>query len=377
MTRKAITGADIFDGRILHQGAALLLKGDVFESICAEEEIPSTYHRHRVDGGTIMPGFVDLQVNGGGGVMFNDDTSVAGLRTIADAHAATGTQAFLPTLITDTAERTKAAIDAVAAAIDAGVPGIVGLHLEGPHIAVAKKGAHDPALIRPMTATDETIVLDAVARLPNVMITVAPESVTHAQIEKLGTAGAIVALGHTDCSFAEAQKAFAAGTSCVTHLFNAMSQLGSRSPGLVGAALATRGIAAGLIADNIHVHAASIQIALDAMDPTDLFLVTDAMASVGSNITGFQLNGREVRRADGCLRLEDGTLAGADLTMPRALSVLLAETNVSRERAFAMATFVPAHLLKDALGHGAFTRGQPAHAIHLDPDCVYRGALAV
>lgn len=375
MIRQAITGAEIFDGHRLHKDAALLLDGTVFAGIHPAATIPPAYRRHHVDGGTILPGFVDLQVNGGGGVMFNDETDIAGLRTIAAAHATTGTRAFLPTLITDTYDRTKAAVAAVTAAIAEGVPGIIGLHLEGPHIATAKKGAHDAALIRPMTNADEAMILDAAQRLPNLMLTLAPESVTEAQIARLSAGGVIVSLGHTDCSYATAQEAFAAGATCVTHLFNAMSQLSSRTPGLVGATLEAPGIAAGLIADAIHVHHASMQIALDATEASDLFLVTDAMATVGSDIAGFQLNGRDVRRANGCLTLEDGTLAGADLTLPRALAVLLAKTRVSRQRAFSMATSVPAKRLRHAMGYGVFAQGQPAHAIHLDADFTYRGPL--
>ncbi|MCK0097393.1 N-acetylglucosamine-6-phosphate deacetylase [Yoonia sp. F2084L] len=374
MTKRALIGAAIFDGKVLHQGRTLLLDGPDFVDIVADDILPPDYPAEAVDGGIIMPGFVDLQVNGGGGVMFNDATNVAGLTKIAAALVATGTRAFLPTLITDTPERTRAAIDAVESAIAQGVPGVIGLHLEGPHLSVARKGAHDPSLIRPMTDEDEALLLDAARRLPNVLVTVAPESVTPEQIGRLSDAGLIVSLGHSDCSFEDAQTAFAAGARCVTHLFNAMSQMSNRAPGLVGAALDTPGIAAGLIADDIHVHASMMRIALAAKQhPGKIFLVTDAMATAGSEITQFTLNGRTVLRRDGRLTLEDGTLAGADLNFSQAISVLVDKVGVAPETALAMATQFPADCLKQPGAAGAFVTGHPANAIRLGPDFAYLG----
>ena len=375
MTKRAITGARVFDGLQMHDDAALLLDGDIFDGIVQAQNVPADYHIAAVAGGTVLPGFVDLQVNGGGGVTFNDTPTIAGLQTIAQAHAQTGTRAFLPTLITDTPDRQRAALDAVEQAISAKVPGIIGIHLEGPHLSVAKKGAHDPALIRPMTDTDERVLLDAARRLPNVIVTVAPENTTPAQIKRLSDAGVIVSLGHTDCSFADAQAAFAAGARCVTHLFNAMSQLGSREPGLVGAALATPGISAGLIADDIHVHASSMRIALSAKgDADEIFLVTDAMATAGSQISEFTLNGRSVLRRDGRLTLKDGTLAGADIDFAGAVSVLTRQVGSSLSQALRMATSAPARCLRTPGAAGRFVAGQQANAIHLDEKHQYLGS---
>ncbi|MEM7489832.1 MAG: N-acetylglucosamine-6-phosphate deacetylase [Pseudomonadota bacterium] len=369
MTRRALVGADIFDGTALHTGKALLLDGDAFAGIVPADAIPGEYGVERVDGGTLLPGFVDLQVNGGGGVMFNQATDLDGLATIAAAHATTGTRALLPTLITDTPDRNRAAIDAVAEAVARGIPGIVGLHLEGPHLSLARKGAHDPALIRPMEDADEAALLDAARRLPTLMVTLAPESVAPDRIARLAAAGIVVSLGHTDCTMAEARAAFAAGARCVTHLFNAMSQMGSRAPGLVGAALDAGEVAAGLIADGIHVDATAMRIALAAKrGPGTIFLVTDAMATAGTEIDGFELNGRLVSRADGRLTLADGTLAGADLDIPRAISVLVDDVGCSRAQAYAMATSIPAALLRGVPGLGHFVPGAPARAIHMDRD---------
>lgn len=361
----ALVGADIHDGDMLHRGRALLRRqGQVI--IVDPADLPAACLRRDLGGGTLLPGFVDLQVNGGGGVMFNDDPSVAALRIIATAHATTGTRALLPTLITDTPARTRAAIAAVVQAVEEGMPGILGLHLEGPHLSVARKGAHDAALIRPMEPADLAMLCEAAGRLPNLLLTLAPESVTPDQIARLTRAGAIVSLGHTGADYDAARAGFDAGARCVTHIFNAMEPLLSRAPGLIGAALEDGRVSAGLIADGIHVHPATIRAALSAKrGPGAVFLVTDAMATLASDIDGFTLNGRWITRAAGRLTLKDGTLAGADLDMARALRVLVQDVGEDIEAAIRRATRYPALVLRDAMSHGALTGGD---IIHLDKD---------
>ena len=376
MTRRALTGADIFDGTTLHRDMALLLDGPLFAGLVPADAVPAGYLPERRAGGTLLPGFVDLQVNGGGGVMFNDDTTAAGVAAIAAAHATTGTRALLPTLITDTPDRSRAAVDAVETAIAHGVPGVIGLHLEGPHLSVARKGAHDPDLIRPLEDADVDFLTDAARRLPNLMVTVAPESATPERIADLAGAGVIVALGHSDCDYDTACRAFAAGATGVTHLFNAMSQISGRQPGLVGAALDTGSVSAGLIADGIHVHPASMRAALAAKSgPGAIFLVTDAMSTVGSDITEFTLNGRRVLRRDGRLTLEDGTLAGADLDMPTALHVLTERVGLGAAQAMRMATSAPAAVLRNPGSVGHLVEGQPAEVIHLGADGTHLGGI--
>jgi N-acetylglucosamine-6-phosphate deacetylase len=350
---KAYVGAQIHDGLSLYEDSALVLGHDGGLRVEPRHAVPAGCPTDDLRSGLIMPGFVDLQVNGGGGVMFNDDQSVATLKIIANAHATTGTLALLPTLITDTPSRTRAAIDAVEQAIVERVDGIVGIHLEGPHLSVARKGAHDPKLIRQMSEEDLAVILNAAQRLPNVMVTVAPENTSLAQIRSMTEAGIIVSLGHTDANAATCHASFDAGARCVTHLFNAMSQMGNREPGLVGATLEREDIYAGLIADTVHVHPAMIRIALAAKPHSErVFLVTDAMAAAGSDIESFMLNGREVFRKEGRLTLEDNTLAGADLSMPQALSVMLGSVREEMSNAVARATSTPAGLLRDASGMG-------------------------
>ena len=357
---KAFVGAQIHDGQSLHINHALLVDETGHLSICAVENLPPECSTETLDGGVICPGFIDLQVNGGGSVMFNDDQSVEALHTIARAHRTSGTCALLPTLITDTYEKTRAAIDAVEQAIAQRISGIIGIHLEGPHLAVARKGAHDPKLIRQMSDDDLALMVHAAERIANVMVTVAPENVSLAQIKSMSDAGIVVSLGHTDASAETCHAAFDAGARCVTHLFNAMSQLGNREPGLVGAMLERADIYAGLIADGIHVHPAAIRIALAAKPQADrVFLVTDAMATAGSQIDSFSINGRKVFRKDHRLTLQDGTLAGADLDFPRALSFMRDEIGDSTAKAISRITSTPAALLRDTAQTGLLGAALP------------------
>ncbi|MCU9846858.1 N-acetylglucosamine-6-phosphate deacetylase [Defluviimonas sp. WL0024] len=361
-------GAMIFDGDRLGPGALLVDRGRI-AAILPPEARPDATETVVLPGGILAPGFVDLQLNGGGGVMFNDAPSVATLARIAEAHERLGTLMFLPTLITDTSAQTRAAIDAVEGAIAAGISGVAGLHLEGPHLSLARKGAHDPALIRPMEEGDLAMLLDAARRLPRLMVTLAPESVSLAQISALSEAGVIVSLGHTDADFATCKAAVTAGARLATHLFNAMSPLGHREPGLVGTALTTGALDAGLIADGIHVHPAAMAAALAAKaGPGEIFLVTDAMAPAGTGIRRFELNGREILRRDGRLTLADGTLAGADLNFTRAIRVLRDDVGVALDRALAMASRIPARVLGLTDRCGMLEPGRDADFVHLTDD---------
>lgn len=363
MSITAYIGAAVFDGATRHFDTALLVEGGHVAGI---GDVPAGATIRTLPSGTITPGFVDLQVNGGGGVLFNDDPSVATLTTIAQAHGRLGTTALLPTLITDTPAQVSAAIDAVEQAIAASVAGIVGLHIEGPHLSIARKGAHDPALIRPMQCGDLALLLDAATRLPHLMVTVAPENVSPAQIKTLTDAGIVISLGHTNASFTDCKAAAEHGATCATHLFNAMSQLTGREPGLVGAALEMATLHAGLIADGIHVSAASIRVALRAKQgPGAVFLITDAMSTVGADITEFTLNGRKILRRDNRLTLEDGTLAGADLDMPTALRFMVDEVGLTPDAALGMATTGPARVI-GAASVGMLAAGMPADFVHLD-----------
>lgn len=364
---QAFAGCDIFDGYDRHQHCALLTDNGVVTAIVDESGIPGGYQINVLQDGLLTPGFVDLQVNGGGGVLLNDQPGLAAIETICATHCRFGTTSLLPTLITDTPQVTAAAIDAGIAALNKGLPGFVGLHLEGPHLSIAKKGAHDETLIRKMTNTDLHLLLDANNELPNLLVTIAPESVTDQQIATLTEAGVIISLGHTDATLAVANSAIDAGASCITHLYNAMSPLGHREPGVVGCALTADNVYAGLIADGFHVDKTAASIALAARkQPGSIFLVTDAMATIGTELKSFKLNGRTIYRKGGRLLLEDGTLAGADLTMDAAIRNVITLTGIDQFEALRMASVYPAECLGISNEYGHLKAGAKANLVHLD-----------
>ncbi len=364
---QAYIAPTIFDGVQIFKECALLVQSQQFSGIVPIQDIPSDAVVNAFDRGILSPGYVDLQVNGGGGVMLNDEQSVSVLHTMASAHARLGATSILPTLISDTTERVRAAIDAVEQAILQKVPGILGLHLEGPHLSPKRKGAHSQSLIRSMTEADLQLLLEAATRLPVLMITVSPENVSAEQMQKLSSAGVILSLGHTTASSEDCAAAVSSGVTCVTHLFNAMSQLGNREPGLVGATLSHGELSAGLIADTYHVHPQTIGVALRAKQgPGKLFLVTDAMATAGSDDNDFTLNGRRIERHNGRLTLQDGTLAGADLDLTTAVRNMTEIVGLPFPTSLAMATSIPATVIKQHSVAGHIQQGQSADFILLE-----------
>ncbi|WBU59311.1 N-acetylglucosamine-6-phosphate deacetylase [Paracoccus albus] len=362
MTQTAFHASRIFDGHQWHEDAALIVADGRVSEIVAASGAPAG---EKVDG-WLVPGFVDLQVNGGGGVLFNNDPTPEGIATICKAHLSLGTTSIMATLITDNREVTDAAIDA--AIRSAGVPSLLGLHLEGPHLALSRKGTHDPALIRPMSDEDLAIIVKAARALPHMICTVATESVTPAQIGELARAGVTVSLGHTDCSLADAQAAFDAGARMATHLYNAMSQLGHRQPGLVGAALDDGRVWPGLIADGFHVDDAALRVALRGKaGPARMFLVSDAMSTIGTDLPGFTLNGRQIYRKDGRLTLADGTLAGADIAQIDAVRYVHKKLDLPLDEALRLAALYPAQAM-GACDLGHLSPGARADFLSLTPE---------
>jgi len=374
MNATAFIGARIFDGERCHEHAALFVEDNTVSGIAALDQLPTGTERVVLDGGILAPGFVDLQVNGGGGVMLNDHRDVEAIRTICAAHARFGTTALLATLITDTPEITAEAVAAGAEAARIDIPGFLGLHLEGPHLSIARKGAHDPKLIRPMTDADLAALIAARHGVPVLLATVAVESVSAEQVAALAQAGLIVSLGHTDTTHAAARARVEAGATVATHLFNAMSQIGNREPGLVGTVLDEGRLFAGLIADGIHVDPVSIGVALRAKRaPGRIFLVTDAMATIGTDMTEFTLNGRVIKRQGGRLTLEDGTLAGADLDMISAVRFMHREIGLDLGEALRMASLYPAQAARVDGRYGRLTQGSRADMVHLSDTLDVRG----
>ncbi|MEE7548624.1 N-acetylglucosamine-6-phosphate deacetylase [Xanthomonas sp. Kuri4-1] len=346
----------LHNGRVLtdagfRDDVAVLLAGGRIAAIVAHDD-PQAAAAERVDlhGGTLLPGFIDLQVNGGGGVLFNNAPDPAGLAAIARAHRRFGTTGLLPTLISDTAERMAQAIAATRQAIADGVPGILGLHLEGPYLNPARKGTHDASVFRVPDAHE--LAVDTSLDNGITLITLAPERVPADAIRRLVDGGAVVFAGHSAASYEEARAGIAAGIRGFTHLYNAMSPLAGREPGMVGAAMEDAGTWCGIIVDGVHVHPASLRVALAAKPRGKLLLVTDAMPMVGSDHPGFDLYGETITAVDGVVRNAAGALAGSALDMATAVRNTVALLGVPLDEAARMASLYPAQCLglDDRLG---------------------------
>ena len=354
----ALTDCRIFTGDQMLDGHAVLIRDGRIVDIVPDDAIPDDAGRKALGGGLLAPGFIDLQVNGGGGVMFNDTLSVDGIRAIGAAHRRFGTTGFLPTLISDKPGTIPAAIAAVRQAIADKVPGVLGVHIEGPFLNVERKGVHDPAVIRRAEPNDISDLRSL--GVGTTLVTLAPETAPDGMIRELAAAGIRVAAGHTAASYDQIRAAFDEGLTGFTHLFNAMTPMQSRAPAVVGAALDHPGSFCGLIADGIHVHPASLRVALAAKPRGTVFLVTDAMATIGTEDKSFQLYGVTITETDGRLATADGTLAGSALDMATAVRNTVALLGQPIEEALRMASLYPAAFMglddqigRIALGHRA------------------------
>jgi N-acetylglucosamine-6-phosphate deacetylase len=359
----ALTGARTFDGAAFHDGKAVIIEGKRIREVCAAEAIPSGLDVIQLKGGILAPGFIDVQVNGGGGALLNDDPTPATVRRIADAHRAFGTVAMLPTVITDAPEILDAAIAAVR---DAKCASILGIHIEGPFLDERRKGAHDPAFIRALTDADVAHIAGADCGIK--MLTLAPSRVAPAHVRRLAEAGVLVSLGHSEATYDEAMASLAAGARAFTHVFNAMSQMTGRAPGMAGACLSDAESYCGLIADGHHVHDAAMKLAIAAKGPERVMLVTDAMPSAANGPDAFSLQGRRVTKQSGRLELEDGTLAGSDLTMDAAVRYCVNKLGIALEDALRMASLTPAAFLRREHELGRIAPGYLASLVHLDED---------
>ncbi len=363
MTMVALTGARIWTGSVWQDDSAIMIADGLIDAVVPAAAVPDAATRHAVDGGMIVPGFVDTQVNGGGGVLFNDAPTVEALSIIAAAHRRFGTTAMLPTLISDDLSVVAAAIAAVDAAIIAGVPGIIGIHIEGPFLNAEKRGIHDARKFR--TLDDDAIALLSSLKHGKTLVTLAPELAPAGSISALTAAGVIVAAGHTLANYADMQRGIASGLTGVTHLFNAMTPLEGRSPGVVGAALDSD-LCCGIIVDGHHVDPATLRVAYRAKGPASLMLVTDAMPTVGSTVQHFSIGDADIVASNGVLRSADGTLAGSDLDMASALRNCIDLMRVDVAAALQMASLTPATFLGLGGNRGRIAAGYRADLVHLD-----------
>ncbi len=349
----------------LQTGRAVLIEGNrVIDVVSDGDARVRSAQTLDLDGALLAPGFIDCQLNGGGGVLFNDAPDVDSIRRIGAAHARFGTTGFLPTLISDRPEVMRAAIEAVDQAIATGVPGALGIHLEGPYLAPERRGIHDATMFRRPQAADIDLVSSL--RHGKTLITLAPECVGDAAIRQLAERGVVVAAGHTAADYATMRRALGAGVTGFTHLFNAMTPLQSREPGVVGAALEDRASWCGVIVDGFHLHPAALRIALAAKRRGKIFLVTDAMPPVGSGSETFQLNGETITCRDGrCLNAQ-GTLAGSALDMASAVRNTIEQGSVDPAEALRMASTYPADFLGLSAKHGRIATDCRADFVVLD-----------
>lgn len=360
----------LVNGRVLADeglldGHCVLLEAGRIVAVAPESDARCR-SAQRVDlkGQLLLPGFIDSQVNGGGGVLFNDAPSIETIRAIGAAHRRFGTTGFLPTLISDDLEVVARAIAAVQSAIQAGVPGVLGIHIEGPFLNVARKGVHDPAKLRELDAS--AVGLLTSLRGGKTLVTLAPEMTTPEIIQSLVKSGVVVSAGHTNATYAQIATALRHGVTGFTHLFNAMSQLTGREPGVVGAALDDPKSWCGIIVDGEHTSPVVLRIALRCKPHDRFMLVTDAMPGVGTNSTSFYLQGRKISVSGLVCVDEDGRLAGSNIDMASCVRNAVRLLQLPLPEAVRMASLYPAEFL--GIGHdtGRIRAGYRANLVLAD-----------
>jgi len=362
----AIAADHVFDGTMLRRDCAVVIEHSRIRAVMRRNELPSAIHHRRLPTGAwLVPGFIDTQVNGGADVLFNDDPSPRGIAAIAAAHRGFGTTAMLPTLLSDTPEKMRAARNAIEAA--AGVdPSVIGLHYEGPFLSPDKAGVHDRGMLRRPEPGD----IDLLTPLRNTvtLVTLAPEQVPEGFIAQLTGVGVRVSLGHSMATYTQTRAAISEGLTGFTHLFNAMRPLASREPGPIAAALEEPGAWFGMIVDGEHVAPAMLRLALRGAGRG--MLVTDAMPPVGGSSAGFRLYGQQITVRDGRCTTADGTLAGSVLDMASAVRNCVRMLGLPLAEALPLATTAPAAFLGLADWLGRLAPGYRADLVALDPDTV-------
>jgi N-acetylglucosamine-6-phosphate deacetylase len=356
MTRQNIVVENLFNGESVLSNQEVMIEDGVIVSISEVKDVD------KVLTGILAPGYIDLQVNGGGGYLFNQSPTAESLEFIAKAHQQFGTTGWLATLITDELGVLLRAAVAVANARLNKASGILGIHFEGPHLSKTKKGVHSEASIREISAQEMDIFLRK--DLGRVLVTVAPENATCDQIKKLVENGVVVCLGHSNADFETVNKAIESGATGFTHLYNAMSQLNAREPGMVGAALTNSNLAYGIILDGIHMHPAAAKVAYLANK--NMILVTDAMPPVGVDGKSFELPSGMVTRNHNKLTDSEGRLAGSVLDMSTAVKNAQEFLDISLEKAINLASKLPAKFIGLESVYGTIEVGKKASFILLD-----------
>jgi N-acetylglucosamine-6-phosphate deacetylase len=365
--RTALVNGRILAGDRIVSGQTVLLSEGRIEGVVVPTD-PRCRDAMNVDleQQILLPGFIDVQVNGGGGVLFNDDPSLESIQAIGTAHRRFGTTGFLPTLISDDLDTISQAIAAVQGALDSRLPGVLGIHIEGPFLNWARRGVHDPKHLRRLD--NGAVSLLCGLRGGRTVLTLAPEMTTSDMIAQLASSGILISAGHSDANFAQTTAAIAHGVRGFTHLFNAMAPLAPREPGIVGAALYDPSTWCGIIVDGHHVDPVMLKLALRCKRHDRFMLVTDAMPPVGSPEPSFVLQGRTIHVKDGVCRDESGTLAGTGLDMATAVRNAVALLNLDLAEAARMASEYPAAFLGLDRELGRIAPGYRANLALLDDD---------
>ncbi|NUW66553.1 N-acetylglucosamine-6-phosphate deacetylase [Vibrio coralliilyticus] len=361
----ALTNCKIYTGNDVLVDHAVVIKDQLIDSVCPVADLPQDFETIDLNGVNVSPGFIDLQLNGCGGVMFNDEITAETMQVMHKANLKSGCTSYLPTLITSSDEDMR---QAIAAARDYHAQyqnQSLGLHLEGPYLNVMKKGIHSVDYIRP---SDDSMI-NFICENADVItkVTLAPEHNAPEHIQQLKDAGIIVAIGHTNATYAEARKGFESGITFATHLFNAMTPMVGREPGVVGAIYDTPDVYAGVIADGFHVDYANIRIA-HKIKGEKLVLVTDATAPAGADMDYFIFVGKKVYYRDGKCVDENGTLGGSALTMIEAVQNTVEHVGIALDEALRMATLYPAKAIGVEEQLGRVKQGMVANLAIFDRD---------
>lgn len=361
----AFHNGDIFTGDTLLKSHALIAENKRIVDIILASDIPANIDRsYNLNGNTMVPGFIDLQVNGGGGIMFNSEPSVSTIKQILKGHQRYGTTGIMPTLITTSFAEMEKAILAVSQAIAENIPGVLGIHLEGPFLNETKKGVHDATKFCAIDEQGLAIMTSLIGG--KTIVTIAPELTDTQTIKTLNQAGLIICAGHTNANYEQTITAINAGLHGFTHLYNAMTPLESRAPGTVGAAISDERTWFGIIADGYHMHPSAFKIAVRAKQTGGAILVTDAMATVGARSDSFVLDGEVIKSINGKCVNAAGTLAGSDLNMNQAVKNAVEFANISWQEAVRMASLYPAKALGIDDTYGRLKKGFYANFAIID-----------
>lgn len=362
--RQVISGARLFTGEVFLDDHALVIDNGIIQDIIAESDIHLATPQLKLNGGILAPGFIDIQINGGGDILFNNNTTLAGLYRIVEGHRRYGTTGMMPTLISDIHDVIEQGVNAVKNAVNEQMPGILGVHIEGPFFSPNRRGIHSASRLRRPGAGD----IDWLCALPplRTIVTLAPEQTSSGQIRQLSEAGILVCAGHTDALSEEVADALQQGLRGFTHLFNAMRPLQGREPGVVGAALDDHTSWCGIIADGYHVSPQALRLAITTKPRGKIVLVTDAMATVGGHKKSFTIYDETIYERNGKLLNAEGKLAGSAIGMIDAVRFTSECAGIALEECLRMASLYPAQFLQLESSLGLLQKGYQADLVHFD-----------